>query len=831
MAWCLCACCNKEIQLETNIEFEECLLKFQVCDSLVNQLQIEDNWKSNYLLGQWFNRKEEFDVADSFYNKALKTQPSNLDLLIANVQNKISINGDQVDTIDALLKTLNPGNYKSSEYIIKLLILKARSLNRISKYGYRDASTLYAIYLAKKWNIETEFIYNPNYYNAIHLILEGNREMSLNHFNEAEKNTLDRFSPYYKLFLLYKLTEGMNMTVENIDRKTLEFISNEDYYFPSINSSIKLQIGYKTENRNESINKGEELINEQNVTELDAFFNIFYLIENLLKEDKIALAESYLSKLERSLDVREDLKFLTNYRKQEVSFTKYKAYCNNILESIFELNRITSKLAKESLSNQDNLHYADFIFNNNSNLFQTVYHGFQNNEKWISRETIITSLIQSKDAYDKIANLTNQISVQHLNRTELKRYSKLLQEIEVIELEVSNYQQTLSIDYSIFETLYKLYFDKYKIENQFPSKNNYLNTNDNTEYSNIIETIGERNIQILEITAAKNNYFFTFLNQDTVIIETHIKTEIDTLISRLLFDLNNKTHTKKGEYANRRLFALLQPYINSKYRDVIIIPDQNTSEIPFEVICISKDSNGVPIYFGELYNVSYDYSIKNILKKTKNISSETAVYSYSDNETIKNREYKIISELPFGLIESNEISQKNSKSKIFAGKSIKKDHILDNLDAPILHFSTHSSSNAENILDNYMYVRDEKGNPEKMYGFEIKHQKIDNSLVVLSSCNSGTGTYKPGAGVFSLSRDFLQAGAQTVIKSLWAVNEASTAELMVDFHRNFTQGYSASMSLTLAKRKLKQNPKYEHPYYWAGFVLEGNPNVYLDLEN
>ena len=107
---------------------------------------------------------------------------------------------------------------------------------------------------------------------------------------------------------------------------------------------------------------------------------------------------------------------------------------------------------------------------------------------------------------------------------------------------------------------------------------------------------------------------------------------------------------------------------------------------------------------------------------------------------------------------------------------------------------------------------------------------MDN-LVILSSCESGKGAVKNGAGVFSLSRDFLQAGAQTVIKSLWAVNETSTKELMIDFHKNFTSGHSASMALTLAKRNLKQNPKYAHAYYWAGFVLEGNPNIYLDLDN
>ena len=54
---------------------------------------------------------------------------------------------------------------------------------------------------------------------------------------------------------------------------------------------------------------------------------------------------------------------------------------------------------------------------------------------------------------------------------------------------------------------------------------------------------------------------------------------------------------------------------------------------------------------------------------------------------------------------------------------------------------------------------------------------------------------------------------------------------MVLFHTYFTKGQFAGEALANAKRTLKQDPKYAHPYYWAGFVLEGNPNIRIKMED
>jgi CHAT domain-containing protein len=64
------------------------------------------------------------------------------------------------------------------------------------------------------------------------------------------------------------------------------------------------------------------------------------------------------------------------------------------------------------------------------------------------------------------------------------------------------------------------------------------------------------------------------------------------------------------------------------------------------------------------------------------------------------------------------------------------------------------------------------------------------------------------------------AGAPTVLGSLWNVSDASTTRLMLDFYSEFlTTG--AGEALARAKRKMRADARYRHPYYWAAFALYG----------
>lgn len=91
-------------------------------------------------------------------------------------------------------------------------------------------------------------------------------------------------------------------------------------------------------------------------------------------------------------------------------------------------------------------------------------------------------------------------------------------------------------------------------------------------------------------------------------------------------------------------------------------------------------------------------------------------------------------------------------------------------------------------------------------------------MVVMSACESGLGETS-GEGVFGLQRGFKLAGANTLLMSLWKVDDTATQKLMTEFYRNYLSGKSKQESLTLAQQFLRNDPEYSDPEYWAAFIL------------
>ena len=97
-------------------------------------------------------------------------------------------------------------------------------------------------------------------------------------------------------------------------------------------------------------------------------------------------------------------------------------------------------------------------------------------------------------------------------------------------------------------------------------------------------------------------------------------------------------------------------------------------------------------------------------------------------------------------------------------------------------------------------------------------------LVVLSACQTAQGDIK-GDGVFGLQRGFKKAGANSILMSLWNVDDFATRLLMTEFYRNYLSGSSKQESLKMAKKKVRDyedeagNSIFSDPYYWASFIL------------
>ena len=93
------------------------------------------------------------------------------------------------------------------------------------------------------------------------------------------------------------------------------------------------------------------------------------------------------------------------------------------------------------------------------------------------------------------------------------------------------------------------------------------------------------------------------------------------------------------------------------------------------------------------------------------------------------------------------------------------------------------------------------------------------SLVTLSACETGRGDIT-GDGVFGLQRGFKKAGVQSILMSLWKVNDNATSFLMTEFYRNWIgEGKSKHQALELAKQKVRSHKGWEDPKYWAAFIL------------
>jgi CHAT domain-containing protein len=89
-------------------------------------------------------------------------------------------------------------------------------------------------------------------------------------------------------------------------------------------------------------------------------------------------------------------------------------------------------------------------------------------------------------------------------------------------------------------------------------------------------------------------------------------------------------------------------------------------------------------------------------------------------------------------------------------------------------------------------------------------------LAVLSACETGRGTIRTGQGVYGLRRAFLIAGVETLVTSLWQVDDEATSELMVAFYQQVLAGTPRIGALRAAMLKLKRHRP--HPYHWAAFV-------------
>jgi CHAT domain-containing protein/tetratricopeptide (TPR) repeat protein len=159
----------------------------------------------------------------------------------------------------------------------------------------------------------------------------------------------------------------------------------------------------------------------------------------------------------------------------------------------------------------------------------------------------------------------------------------------------------------------------------------------------------------------------------------------------------------------------------------------------------------------------------------------------------------------------------------------------------VLHFATHAVVRDDDPFASFLALGPSSGGKSSdglLTSQEVYGLDLNADLVVLSACRSAGGSVN-GDGISAFARAFIYAGTASLVASLWDVADEPTNRLLPDFYRTWLGGASKARALRSAQLKLLNDLRAgrvtidtpagavsipEHPVFWAGFALFGEPD-------
>ena len=211
-------------------------------------------------------------------------------------------------------------------------------------------------------------------------------------------------------------------------------------------------------------------------------------------------------------------------------------------------------------------------------------------------------------------------------------------------------------------------------------------------------------------------------------------------------------------------------------------------------------------------------------------AADTRTLEHLADDSDDERGRRVIRRLPFTRQEAERLMSLAPKNTSF--RAIDFDANRSNVlssglgEYRYIHFATHGVLDTERpgLSALVLSTVDADGKPRD--GFlranDIYNMKLSAELVVLSACQTGLGKEVKGEGLIGLTRGFMYAGAKRVVVSLWSVNDKATADLMANFYRGMLKyNERPAAALRAAQIEMWKQKKWQSPYYWAAFTMQG----------
>lgn len=327
-------------------------------------------------------------------------------------------------------------------------------------------------------------------------------------------------------------------------------------------------------------------------------------------------------------------------------------------------------------------------------------------------------------------------------------------------------------------------------------------------------------------------YIFVARNDGVTLARSVTDTSFRNSFNELLVDLrtaDDLSFRKENPSVSDVLINPILPFLDGIHR-LYIIPGRELEGLPFE--CLLMDGSG---YLPEQFAITYHLSLTEVTTDRYLIAGRTLAKpetpggflafspAFSENQGMQR--------IGNAADEVNEIgmifSTGGYSSKIYTGEEADESTLLREVrNSSIVHIATHAKVNRRYPEQTGIYLWKRPppaAGDELIDGIlemgEVKGLRFRCSLLTLSSCTLGPWglpgeRYKP-----CLQGEFLDAGAQRILYSLWNVSDRHTRTLMVDFYRFYLEGDDFAEALRKAKVKMLKNPATASPYFWSAFIL------------
>ena len=339
----------------------------------------------------------------------------------------------------------------------------------------------------------------------------------------------------------------------------------------------------------------------------------------------------------------------------------------------------------------------------------------------------------------------------------------------------------------------------------------------------LAELARSRQTTFLEYVVTKERVYLFVVSQEVKLFS--IDATADDL-ARIVEKFHRVLASRQAAYAAtaRELYGLLIKPVEAELRGrdaICIVPDGVLWEVPFQAL-----RSGGNRFLLEDHAIQYAPSLSVLAQLAKQQSEKPA--ASPSLLAFGNTASATMAPLPFAEAEVRAAAKLfGPGSKVFLGPEANEKAFKSRAsESGILHFSTHGVLDNRHPLNSYLLLAGGDGEEDGLLeAREIMALKLRADVVVLSACETARGRIGAGEGVIGMSWAFFIAGCRSTVVSQWKVSSESTAALLVDFYRTLripSAQMTKAQALRSAALKLMKDPRYRHPFYWAGFVVIGD---------